>query len=61
MIGVSASNAALLGSHDIEIKQIAKAHKIASQSFASTSAALSLSGTFDIGSTTITVQSSDSR
>lgn len=60
LIGVSASNAALLGSHDIEIKQIAKAHKIASQSFASTSAALSLSGTFDIGSTTITVQSSDS-
>ena len=67
LISVSLDNSADAGVHEIEIRRVATAHKIGSQSFASLTAALSLSGTFDIqfdpGSgpitKTITIDASD--
>ncbi len=67
LISASLDNSADAGVHEIEIRRVATAHKISSQSFASLTAALSLSGTFDIqfdpgsGPTTktITIDASD--
>jgi flagellar capping protein FliD len=63
LIGVSVSNSASTGAHELEVRRVATAHKISSQSFSSLSTALSLSGTFTIGgengSTSISVQSTD--
>lgn len=63
LLGVTVSNSAAAGSHTVEVRRVAAAHKISSQEFASTSSALSLSGDLTIGtengSTSITVQSSD--
>jgi flagellar hook-associated protein 2 len=61
LVGVTVSNSAQAESHDIEILQVARAHKIASNSYSSTSTALGLtdSNTFSIEGTTITVSSQD--
>ncbi len=64
LIGVTVTNAAAAGSHSIEVRRVALAHKISTQAFTSTTTALGLSGSFQIsGGTneaTITVQSGDS-
>ncbi len=63
LVGLTVSNAAAKGVHEIEIRRVATAHKIASSSFASASTALGLSGSFQIGSgstaATITVSATD--
>ena len=48
LIGVTVANAADAGSHTMEVRRIAKAHKISSSSFASQSTALGISGDFTI-------------
>ncbi len=64
LIGVTVTNAAAAGTHTLEVRRIATAHKISSKAFTSTTSALGLSGTFRIGGgtneATITVQSTDS-
>ena len=51
LIGVSVTNAAALGSHTLEIQQIATAHKVSSNAFTSTSTAIT--GLIDNASFTI--------
>lgn len=64
LMGVSVTSAAATGSHEIEIRRIATAHKISSTAFASQSDALAISGSFTITGastdTTITVAATDS-
>jgi len=61
LIGVTVTNAANAESHEIELLQTARAHKIASDSVSSTSADLGLTENdqFDIEGTTITVSDQD--
>lgn len=63
LLGASTTSAATVGSHDIQILRTATAHKVASNTFADKSTALSLSGTFEItgsgGSSTVTVAATD--
>lgn len=59
ILGVTVSNTASLGSHEIEVKQTARAHKIASSAFASQSTAVGVSGSFTVGSTSISVTATD--
>ncbi|MFQ5785755.1 MAG: flagellar filament capping protein FliD [Alphaproteobacteria bacterium] len=63
LLGATVTNAAATGSHEIEIRRTATAHKISSQSFSSPTTALGLSGSFTIsnGATdkTITVAAGD--
>ena len=63
LIGASTTNAAAIGSHTIEILRVAAAHKVASDSFASQTTGLGLSGSFEVsgsgGKATITVQAAD--
>lgn len=60
LIGVTVSNAASLGSHEVEVKQTARAHKIASSVFASNTTPLGLSGSFSVSGTSISVGATDS-
>ena len=64
LVGVTVDNAAASGTHELEVRRIASAHKISGNTFSSLSSALGLSGSFSIAgpSTTasITVQSGDS-
>ena len=69
LIGVAVTNAAETGSNEIEIDQIARAQRIGSLTFSSTTADLgtagggaagSIAGSFDINGTTITVDATDS-
>lgn len=68
LLGVSVTNAANLGSHTVEVLQVAKAHKVASEAATSTTvdlgtafggAANSVSGSFEINGRRIEVQSTD--
>ncbi len=61
LIGVTVTNAAQAESHDIEVLQVARSQKIASDSFSSTSTALGLAdgSTFQIEGTTITASAQD--
>ena len=63
LVGASTSNAAVTGSHTLEVRRVAAAHKVASKSFADQTSALSLSGSFKVagktGSATITVAATD--
>lgn len=61
LIGVTVTNAAQAEAHDIEVLQVARAHKIASSSFASTSSTLGFSDgdQFTLEGTTITVSATD--
>ncbi|MEX0760170.1 MAG: flagellar cap protein FliD N-terminal domain-containing protein, partial [Tistlia sp.] len=59
LVGVTTTNAAEASSHEIEVLQIAKAHKLGSGTFASISTALGSSGSFDVNGKTITVAASD--
>ena len=60
IIGVTATNRAVAGTHTIEVQQTASAHKIASGAISgATTDALGLSGTFDISGTSITIDSTD--
>jgi len=61
LIGVSVTNAAQASGHTIEVLQVAKAHKVASASIAgAASAALGLTGSFEINGRTITIDSGNS-
>jgi len=61
LLGVSVTNAADATSHEVEILQIARAHKIASDSLTGASGdALGEDGTFEINGASITVASGDS-
>ncbi len=61
LLGVTVTNAAVVGSHNIEILQTAAAHKISSDAVASTSTALGLTegNTFTIEGKVITVSAGD--
>jgi flagellar hook-associated protein 2 len=57
LIGVSVTNAAQAASHTVEVLQLASAHKVASASISGgLTAALGLSGSFEINGRTITVE-----
>ena len=64
LVGASTTNAAAIGSHTIEVLRVAAAQKVASQTYASKTAALSQTGSFEVsgsgGKATITVQAADS-
>jgi len=60
LLGVTVTNTASLGSHEVEIKQTARAHKIASSAFASITSSLGVSGTFSVEGTSISVSATDS-
>ncbi|MEX2009696.1 MAG: flagellar filament capping protein FliD, partial [Dongiaceae bacterium] len=68
LLGVTVTNAAAIGPHTVEISRIATSHKIGSRNFtnltddlgtASGGAAGSISGSFNIGSKTISVLATD--
>lgn len=60
IIGLTTTNRAQAGTHTIEVQQVASAHKIASGAISgATTDALGLSGAFDIGGASITIDSSD--
>ncbi len=60
IIGVTATNRAVAGTHTIEVQQTAAAHKIASGAISGASTdALGLSGTFDVSGASITIGSTD--
>jgi flagellar hook-associated protein 2 len=59
LIGVSVSNSAAPGVHELEIRRVAAAHKVASKAFTSTSAALGISGNFTVGGRTVTLSAGD--
>ncbi len=68
LMGVTVTNAAAIGPHTVEISRIATSHKIASRNFtslatdlgtASGGAAGSISGSFNIGTSTISVLATD--
>ena len=68
LLGVSVTNGAAVGSHTIEVKQVATAHKLGSRNFssqtsdlgtASGAAAGSVSGSFSINGKTIDVLATD--
>ena len=54
LVGVTLTNTAAKGTHEIEIRRIATAHKLSSKSFASTTSAVATSGSFDIFNGTAT-------
>ncbi|PIZ29683.1 MAG: hypothetical protein COY40_06410 [Alphaproteobacteria bacterium CG_4_10_14_0_8_um_filter_53_9] len=60
LLTASISSAAATGTHTINIQQLARAHQLRGDVQASTTGALSLSGTFDVNGQTITIDSSDS-
>ena len=62
LLGVTVTNAAVVGSHNIEVLQTAAAHKISSDAVTSTSTALGLTegDQFTIEGTVITVSAGDS-
>ena len=63
LVGASTTNAAAVGSHDIEVLRVATAQKVATNTFSSQSTALALTGSFEVsgsgGKATITVQTGD--
>jgi len=60
LIGVTVSNSAEVGSHSLEVLRTAKAHKVSSDAFASTTADLGFSGDFTVNGQSITVSATDS-
>ena len=63
LVGVTVNNSTATGTHTLEIRRIAAAHKVSSSSFTSKTTALSIAGTFNVGSGTaaiaVTVLSTD--
>jgi flagellar hook-associated protein 2 len=60
LVGVNVTNAAVVGSHSIEVLRVATAEKDASDAQASLTNPLALSGTFQINGQNITVSAGDS-
>ena len=64
LVGVTATNAAAAGTHTVEVRRVAAAHKVSSAAFTSSSAALGISGTITVGSgaaaTNVAVSATDS-
>lgn len=63
LVGISVTNAATVGSHELEVRRVGTAHKITTNAFTSTTAALGLSGSFTVSDgtndATITVAATD--
>ena len=63
LVGVTTTNAAAEGTHTLEVRRIAAAHKVSSTSFTSISTDLGFSGTITVGSganaTTVSVVTTD--
>ncbi len=59
ILGISVTNDAVLGSHKVEVLRTAKAQKITSQTYASTTTALTLSGSFIVNGKTVTISVTD--
>jgi flagellar hook-associated protein 2 len=61
LVGVTVTNAATTGSHDVEVLQVARAHKIASDAYTSTTATLGFADgdQFTVEGTVITVAAQD--
>jgi len=59
LVGFSVTNEAALGTHTIEVLNIAKAHKVSSDVVASTTTALGFAGTFTVNGTTISANATD--
>ncbi len=63
LVGASTTNAAAIGSRSIEVLRVATAQKVATNTYASQSTALNLTGSFEVngsgGKATITVQAAD--
>jgi flagellar hook-associated protein 2 len=60
LVGMAISNQAALGSHTLEILNIATAHKVSSDVVASQTSALGYAGTFTINGVSITANATDS-
>jgi flagellar hook-associated protein 2 len=60
LVGVNVTNAAVVGSHTLEVMRVATAEKDASDAQASISDALNLAGTFQINGQSIAVSAGDS-
>ncbi|MCH8992580.1 MAG: flagellar hook protein FliD, partial [Acidobacteria bacterium] len=63
LVGVTVNNATAAGTHTLEVRRIAAAHKVSSSSFTSTTTALSITGSFTVGggasAISVTVLSTD--
>ena len=59
LVGMAITNDAALGSHTLEVMNIAKAHKVSSDVVASETTALGFAGTFTINGTSITANATD--
>ncbi len=59
LAGFSLTNEASLGSHSLEVLNIAKAHKVSSDVVASETTALGFAGAFTVNGTTITANATD--
>ena len=59
LVGMALTNDAALGSHTLEVLNIAKAHKVSSDVVASETTALGFAGTFTINAVSITANATD--
>jgi len=59
LVGIALTNKAALGSHTLEVLNIATAHKVSSDVVASTNTALGFAGTFTINGVSITTNGTD--
>jgi len=59
LLGVSVANGAALGNHSLEIRRVAAAHKVASDTFASAATALGFTGTYTVNGQSITIAATD--
>lgn len=60
LIGVTVENTAELGEHTLEVLRTAKAHKVASDAYASTGSDLGFDGAFTVNGQEVTVSATDS-
>lgn len=59
LLSINATNAAQVGQHSIEILQLAKAHRVASDDFASTTDALGFAGQIEINGEAVNIEDTD--
>ena len=55
LVGVTVNNATTAGTHTLEVRRIAAAHKVSSSSFTSKTTALSIAGSFTVGAGTAAI------
>ncbi|MEX2649229.1 MAG: flagellar filament capping protein FliD [Alphaproteobacteria bacterium] len=59
LVGVTVANGAAPGVHEIEVRRVATAHKVSSQSFPSQSSALGIAGTITVGGRSVVIAATD--